>query len=99
MREGEEWLPAPVNAVGAPPRRETDRPAGSVDIPVLARLVWPRDRVQVVPALALRWSRDRVLVSWRPQPRSSSRTRSTWLPIGDVRLDWCWVIRRSGGAR
>ena len=92
--DGEVLLPAPVNAMPEPHRRDTDKPGGSIDIPVIARLVWPRDRIQLVPARALRWTRDRVLVYWWPDPRVD-RTRATWLPIGDVQTTLRWIERRS----
>lgn len=92
MGSDEVLYPAPRNAVSAPSSRELLAPS-SASTPVLARLVWPRDRVQIVPATVLRWSRDRVLIQWFPRP-GAQRPRSTWLPRADVRYDLRYQMRR-----
>ncbi len=49
--DGEEWrLPAPLNALRPPDAKVDVMSAGSNRVQVLALLVWPRDRAQVVPA-------------------------------------------------
>lgn len=87
---------APLNSPGPPRGRESVHNTGSDREHVLARLVWPRDRVQVVPAEAIAWARDRVLVQWWPSSRSR-KPRWTWLPRDDVQDSLRWVIRRSPG--
>ena len=75
-------LPAPLNAVGAPPGadRKDGRPgAGTL---VLARMVWP-SKVTIIPAIADWFSSDRTCIEWRQRPHS--RARHTWLPKQDVR--------------
>jgi hypothetical protein len=92
MENEEPLYPAPRNAVSAPSARELLAPS-SASTPVLARLEWSRDRVQIVPAKVMRWSRDRVLVQWYPRP-GAQQPRSTWLSREDVRHDLRYHWRR-----
>ena len=94
--DGERLRPAPLNAVAGPIGREGIRSTGSETEHVLARLVWPRDRVQVVPAQVEAWSATRVLIEWWPSGHNSSR-QLTWLPPEDVKPSLRWIVRRSPG--
>ena len=75
-------LPAPLNAVTAPPGKDPKHGRGGAGMLVLARLVW-RNRVSIVPAVAVWISDDTVCVEWRSHARS--RPRMTWLAREDVR--------------
>lgn len=82
VKDGEQLLPAPLNAVSAPPGKDRKHGRAGAGMLVLARLVW-RDRVSIVPAVAVWLSDEKVCVEWRTHPRS--RPRMTWLPRDDVR--------------
>jgi len=82
--DGEQLYSRPRNAVAPAPDRATQSPAGSHSVPVIARLVWPKGRVQLVPATVWRWTRDRVYLSWYAEAESQY-DRSTWLARTDVR--------------
>jgi hypothetical protein len=77
-----ELLPAPLNAVTAPPGKDRKHGRAGAGMLVLARLVW-RNRVSIVPAVAVWISEDKVCVEWRSHARS--RPRMTWLAWEDVR--------------
>jgi len=53
-------------------------------IPVIARLVWA-DRVDLVPARAIRWTSTHVLVLWTPDEHDVTHEQSVWIPATDVR--------------
>ena len=80
--DGDELLSAPLNAVGAPPGKDRKHGRPGAGMLVLARLVW-RNRVSIVPAVAVWISEDKVCVEWRAHSRS--RPRMTWLAREDVR--------------
>jgi len=82
MRDGEELLVAPLNAVSAPPGKDRKHGRAGAGMLVLARLVW-RNRLSIGPAVAVWISEDVVCVEWRMHSRS--RPRTTWLPREDVR--------------
>jgi hypothetical protein len=92
--DGGDWrLPAPLNAMDPPGAKVDVASAGSNRVRVLALLVWPRDRAQVVPAELVKWTHDRVLVEWWSTPGARS-SRRTWLPRSDVKDSLRWVRRR-----
>lgn len=77
----EPLYPAPRNAVG-PPRTGPDAGKHYQGRQlVLARLVW-RDRVEVVPGVAIWREAGHVCVEWSPR---RGTTRQTWLLEADVR--------------
>lgn len=78
----EDLLPAPLNAVSAPPGKDRKHGRAGAGMLVLAGLVW-RNRVSIVPAVAVWISEDAVCVEWRAHSRA--RPRMTWLPREDVR--------------
>lgn len=78
----ERLLPAPLNAVAAPPGKDRKHGRAGAGALVLACFVWPT-RVTIVPAVAVWFSDDRTCVEWRVH--STGRTRLTWLPRDDVR--------------
>lgn len=80
--EGAHLLVAPLNAVGAPPGKDRKHGRPGAGMLVLARLVW-RNRVSIVPAVAVWISEDKVCVEWRAHSRSLPRM--TWLARQDVR--------------
>lgn len=75
-------LPAPLNAVAAPPGKDRKHGRAGAGMLVLARFVWP-SRVTILPAVAVWFSDDRTCVEWRSHPRGESRL--TWLPPDDVK--------------
>ncbi|MEZ2388852.1 hypothetical protein AB6813_04775 [bacterium RCC_150] len=77
--------PAPLNAIAAPPSRQSEALSTVSRVPVIAKLVWPK-YIQYVPALVTRTSEGKVLVQWRPNPFGSA-TRLTWLKETDVRAE------------
>ena len=80
--DSKELLVAPLNAVCAPPGKDRKHGRPGAGMLVLARLVW-RNRVSIVPAVAVWLGEDRVCVEWRSHSRS--RPRLTWLVRDDVR--------------
>lgn len=71
--------PNPLNA--EQPARVPLKPQGR--IPVIARLVWP-DRIDYVPARAIRWTSGHVMILWTPNENLLSKELTVWLPAEDV---------------